>query len=34
MKITFINYLKKKDKKEKAIKNAQLHMAKKELQIL
>lgn len=34
MKIIFINYLKKKAKKEKAIQNAQLNMAKKELQIL
>lgn len=34
MKISFVNYLKKKAKKEKAIQIAQLMMAKKELQIL
>jgi hypothetical protein len=34
MKIIFINYLKKKAKKEEAIKNAQLNMVKRELQIL
>lgn len=34
MKIIFINYLKSKAKREKAIKIAQLNMAKKQLQIL
>lgn len=34
MKIIFINYLQTKVRKEKAIKNAQLNMAKKDIQIL